>query len=52
MGLEGKTNYKTAEDINGLVNKALEQKEWIVFLIHGLIIKPIHLLIPLNWKFI
>ena len=36
IGIGSNTNYKTAEDINGLVDKALEQKEWIVFLIHGI----------------
>ena len=30
------SSYKTAEDINALADKALEQKKWFVYLIHGI----------------
>ena len=30
------SGYNTAKDLNGLVDKALERKEWVVFLIHGI----------------
>ena len=36
FGIGNESNYKTADDLNGLVDKALEQKKWIVFLIHGI----------------
>ena len=36
FGIGNESNYKTAEDLNNLVDKAYEQKKWIIFLIHGI----------------
>ena len=36
FGIGNESNYKTAEDLNNLVDKAFEQKKWIIFLIHGI----------------
>lgn len=36
FGIGSESNYKTAEDINALADKALEQKKWLVYLIHGI----------------
>ena len=35
FGIGNESNHQTGEDLNEIVDKAVEQKKWVVFLIHG-----------------